>query len=70
MALKKRIAWILLWAAGLACAQTAVEPDAAKMKTDWERSQRILKDWANLGRYATDNSTVTAPANGEERIVG
>jgi lysophospholipase L1-like esterase len=69
MALMKRIAWILLWAAGLACAQTAVEPDAAKMKADWERSQRILKDWASLGRYAADNATVTAPAKGEERVV-
>jgi len=39
------------------------------MKADWERSQRILKDWANLGRYAADNATVTAPAKGEERVV-
>jgi lysophospholipase L1-like esterase len=61
---------VLLMAAAVAFAQT---PDAdaaqARMKADLERAQRILQDWANLGRYAADNAKVAAPAAGEERVV-
>lgn len=61
---------VLLMAAAAAFAQT---PDAdaaqARMKADLERAQRILQDWANLGRYAADNAKVAAPAAGEERVV-
>ena len=32
-------------------------------------SQRILKDWANLGRYRAENASVSAPAAGEKRVV-
>ena len=28
-----------------------------------------VKDWANLGRYRVDNASVSAPANGEKRVV-
>jgi len=56
-----------LWGVGLVHAQA--DADAAKMKTDLERAQRILKDWANLGRYAADNAQIGAPAAGEDRAV-
>jgi lysophospholipase L1-like esterase len=52
----------------LACAQ----PDNAevtKLRTDLDRSTRILQDWANLGRYRQDNTTVQPPKPGEERVV-
>ncbi|MBL8233485.1 MAG: SGNH/GDSL hydrolase family protein [Bryobacterales bacterium] len=56
-----------LWTVGLVHAQA--EPDAVKMKADFDRAQRILKDWPNLGRYAADNAQVSAPSAGEERVV-
>lgn len=56
-----------VWGAGLVHAQA--DADTAKMKTDLERAQRILKDWANLGRYAADNAQIGAPAAGEDRAV-
>lgn len=55
---------ILLFTLG-ACAQSADD----KLRTDLERSQKILKDWANLSRYKADNATVSAPAAGETRVV-
>lgn len=56
--------------AAAAFAQSA-EGDAAqaKMKADLERAQRILQDWANLGRYAAENAKVAPAAAGEERVV-
>jgi lysophospholipase L1-like esterase len=63
-----------LFAASLAFAQTQPAPadapiDPAKLKTDLERATRTLQDWPNLGRYHDANSTVAAPAPGEERVV-
>jgi lysophospholipase L1-like esterase len=43
--------------------------DAAKLKTDLDRATRTLQDWPNLKRYREANSTVTAPAAGEDRVV-
>jgi len=60
---------LFLLVTGLTWAQAAPEADAAKLKTDFERAQRQLKDWANLGRYAADNAKVAAPQPGEERVV-
>jgi lysophospholipase L1-like esterase len=48
-----------------ACAQPADD----KLRTELERSQKILKDWANLSRYRADNASVSAPAAGETRVV-
>lgn len=61
---------VFLMAAAAAFAQTT-DADAAqaKMKADLERAQRILQDWANLGRYAADNAKIPAPAANEERVV-
>lgn len=40
-----------------------------KLRMELERSQRTLKDWANLTRYRSDNSSVAAPKGGETRVV-
>jgi lysophospholipase L1-like esterase len=51
-----------------ACAQ----PDNAevtKLRADLDRSTKVLQDWANLGRYRQDNTTVQPPKSGEERVV-
>jgi lysophospholipase L1-like esterase len=34
------------------------QDDVAKLKTQLDRDERILKDWANLGRYAAENAKV------------
>ncbi|HUQ95907.1 MAG TPA: SGNH/GDSL hydrolase family protein [Bryobacteraceae bacterium] len=36
---------------------------------DPARTERMLKDWPNLGRYRADNEKVAPPAAGEERVV-
>jgi lysophospholipase L1-like esterase len=43
--------------------------DAAKLKTDLDRATRTLQDWPALKRYRDANTTVAAPAAGEERVV-
>ncbi len=65
-------------AVGLACAgalgqapQTAAPAaeDIDKLQARLARDEKILKDWADLGRYAEDNIKVGAPAAGESRVV-
>lgn len=60
---------LFLVVTGLVWAQAAPDADAAKLKTDLDRAQRQLKDWANLGRYAADNAKVAPLQAGEERVV-
>jgi lysophospholipase L1-like esterase len=60
---------LLLFATGLVWAQAQPDADAAKLKTDFERAQRQLKDWPNLGRYAADNAKTPPPKRGEKRVV-
>jgi lysophospholipase L1-like esterase len=65
-----RIPFLILLSVFAAHSQTTAPPVAdEKLKTELERSQRILKDWANLGRYRADNASVTVPAPGEKRVV-
>ena len=65
-----RILFLILLSVFAAHSQTTAPPVAdEKLKTELERSQRILKDWANLGRYRADNASVTVPAAGEKRVV-
>jgi lysophospholipase L1-like esterase len=40
-----------------------------KVRTELDRAQKTLKDWANLGRYKAENASVKAPAAGENRVV-
>ncbi len=65
-----RFTILALLLVGTACAQTpapAVPDD--KVRSELERAQKTLKDWANLGRYKAENATVAAPASGEKRVV-
>jgi len=60
--------------ASLAVAQTLAPTapdaaDAAKLRAQLDRDQKILLDWANLGRYRAENATVAAPAPAEDRVV-
>jgi lysophospholipase L1-like esterase len=63
-----------LFSVSLALAQaqppaTDAPPDPAKLKSDLDRANRTLQDWANLQRYREDNAKVVPPASGEERVV-
>jgi len=65
--------------AGLTWAQTppltpapapVASPDElARLKTQLERSQRVLKDWPNLARYHDDNASLAPPAPDATRVV-
>ena len=50
---------------GLAYAQ-APAPAQSPTPVEWERAQKTLQDWANLGRYRADNATVKP---GEKTVV-
>jgi lysophospholipase L1-like esterase len=61
---------------GLVWSQTPPAPppasdtsDIANLRTQLERSQRTLQDWPNLARYRDANSSLAAPAAGENRVV-
>jgi lysophospholipase L1-like esterase len=63
---------ILLFSLALcAAAQTAPTPvdDVATLHAQLDRDQKILQDWANLGRYREDNAKLPLPAAGENRVV-
>ena len=65
-----RVTALILLSAFAAYSQaTAPAVPDEKLRTELERSQKILKDWANLGRYRGDNASVSAPASGEKRVV-
>jgi lysophospholipase L1-like esterase len=70
----KKTAVLFFVCAGLSFAQaaprTAPAADAdAKLRTQVEHDQKILQDWANLGRYREDDAKLQAPASGEMRVV-
>jgi len=75
----KRILSAMLLFCGLAWTQTppptpAAAPAAApdevtRLRTQLERSQRVLKDWPNLARYRDDNASLAPPAPGASRVV-
>ncbi len=43
--------------------------ETVKLRTNLERAQSTLRDWANLARYRDDNAKLTAPAADEQRVV-
>ncbi len=43
--------------------------ETVKLRTNLERAQSTLRDWANLTRYREDNAKVTAPVAGQGRVV-
>jgi lysophospholipase L1-like esterase len=62
---------LLLACTAYAQAPAPVTPENPenKVQTELDRAQKILKDWANLGRYSAENASVSAPATGEKRVV-
>ena len=58
---------LLLACTAYAQAPAPVTPEN-KVQTELDRAQKILKDWANLGRYSAENASVSAPATGEKRV--
>lgn len=64
-----RVVLFLLSAALVATPQAAAPDDPAKLKADFDRAQKILQDWPNLGRYRNDNASVKPPAADEQRVV-
>jgi lysophospholipase L1-like esterase len=49
--------------------QMAAPVDPAKLQAQLAHDQKILQDWANLGRYRAENASLAPPAAGEERVV-
>jgi lysophospholipase L1-like esterase len=44
-------------------------PDLSKMQTQLAHDEKILHDWANLGRYRDENAKVPPPTPLENRVV-
>jgi hypothetical protein len=57
------------WAQTAATPAPQPDPELRKLRADLERSDKILKDWANLGRYREENAKLPPPAAGEDRVV-
>jgi lysophospholipase L1-like esterase len=61
---------LLLLTVVSACSQSpAPAISDERLRPEAERMQKILQDWANLGRYRAENATVQAPKSGEARVV-
>jgi lysophospholipase L1-like esterase len=52
-----------------ASAPATVPDESTRLRTQLERSQRVLKDWPNLARYHDDNASLTAPPPDTIRVV-
>lgn len=48
---------------------TASQTDVQKLETDLAKDQKILQDWADLGRYRDENAKLNPPAVGHQRVV-
>jgi lysophospholipase L1-like esterase len=60
---------VALQAAKQATPPPAPAPDLTKMQTQLSHDEKILQDWANLGRYREENAKVAPAAAGEDRVV-
>ena len=62
----KSIITMLLFALTAFAQAPASAPAAAtaddKFRTELDRAQKTLKDWANLGRYKAENASAKPPA--------
>src|SRR5260370_19059922 len=52
-----------------ATAPAAAPDEVTRLRTQLDRSQRVLKDWPNLARYRDDNASLAPPAPGASRVV-
>lgn len=75
--LPRRVAFAMCLSAGVANAQApsgaqGVAADCADLPAiaaKLESSEKVLRDWPNLARYAEANTKVAAPAKSEQRVV-
>jgi lysophospholipase L1-like esterase len=67
------LAFVILSVASAIAEAQATEPTpqdpCAELKAQAALSEKTLKDWANLARYADANSKVAPPSKGENRVV-
>jgi lysophospholipase L1-like esterase len=56
-------------AAAPAAAPATAPDELTRVRTQLERSQRVLRDWPNLARYRDDNASLAPPAAGATRVV-
>jgi lysophospholipase L1-like esterase len=60
---------------GLALTSSGQEPSSARppetnpLQAQLARDEKILKDWANIGRYREENAALQSPSPSEERVV-
>lgn len=58
---------MLLLSVGWAYGQAATE--SAKLQAQLAKDEKVLQDWANLGRYRNDNAQLAIPEAGQNRVV-
>ena len=58
---------LAFWASAILCAQSATSVEALEQRLESQR--RLLRDWAGLTRYGSENTEVRPPAPGERRVV-
>jgi lysophospholipase L1-like esterase len=49
--------------------RTQAAPNLAQLRTQLAKDEKILQDWANLGRYRNDNAQLPIPEAGQNRVV-
>lgn len=52
-----------------ACLGGQTVTDSARLQAQLAKDEKILQDWANLGRYRKDNSQLPIPEGGKDRVV-
>jgi lysophospholipase L1-like esterase len=50
-------------------ASAAAPANVAQMQTQLARDEKILQDWANMGRYRQENALLATPGENEQRVV-
>ncbi|MBV9224873.1 MAG: SGNH/GDSL hydrolase family protein [Acidobacteriaceae bacterium] len=53
----------------VSCLSGQAVTDSAKLQAQLAKDEKILQDWANLGRYRNDNSLLPIPEAGKDRVV-
>src|SRR4051794_31593652 len=53
----------------LLCRTAGAQTNAPQVQAQLAKDEKILQDWANLGRYRQENSLVPSPGETESRVV-
>ena len=59
--------FLVFWVSAILCAQPATSVEALEQRLESQR--KLLRDWAGLTRYGSENTEVRPPAPGERRVV-